>query len=267
MSPCKYRSPKQNLSLFINTSSGFIFKLVINICNVTLEHVYQMMSQHLGIKATVSKKATLRTYAKHISPDAIKIRHSLQELVISEKTIKGGNCKILKLPCHTIAGFGFRVVINQVVDVHFCFFVYENCQAPTITSATFHDISRLLSDASHHHWALTAGSVKTSLETYLTYENRDNVINMYAKVSIMAHQMINSVFNNYQKNGQSFSTWGSISPQQNEVLTKNPEDTAAWRHIALNRFQESWVAHYILSQKWRSAIQQPSRVEMDAVNL
>ncbi|OAD74899.1 hypothetical protein PHYBLDRAFT_61057 [Phycomyces blakesleeanus NRRL 1555(-)] len=57
-------SPKQNLSLFINTSSGFIFKPVINICNVTLEHVYQMISQHLGIKIIASKKATLRTCTK-----------------------------------------------------------------------------------------------------------------------------------------------------------------------------------------------------------
>ncbi|OAD75692.1 hypothetical protein PHYBLDRAFT_143943 [Phycomyces blakesleeanus NRRL 1555(-)] len=56
--------PKQNLSLFINTSSEFIFKPVINIHNVTLEHVYQMMSQHLGIKVTASKKATLRTCTK-----------------------------------------------------------------------------------------------------------------------------------------------------------------------------------------------------------
>ncbi|OAD66150.1 hypothetical protein PHYBLDRAFT_152717 [Phycomyces blakesleeanus NRRL 1555(-)] len=101
-------SPKQNLSLFINTSSEFIFKSVINIRNVTLEHVYQMMSQHLGIKVTASKKATLRTCTKLVCnelatlpsvqafgprPNAIKIGHPLQESVISGKIIKGGNCK------------------------------------------------------------------------------------------------------------------------------------------------------------------------------
>ncbi|KAL0078701.1 hypothetical protein F4703DRAFT_1959231 [Phycomyces blakesleeanus] len=90
-------SPKQNLSLFINISSGFVFKPVINICNVTLEHVYQMMSQHLGIKlATLPSVQALGPRSSwgpylHISPDAIKIGHPLQESVISGKTVKGGN--------------------------------------------------------------------------------------------------------------------------------------------------------------------------------
>ncbi|OAD76496.1 hypothetical protein PHYBLDRAFT_165022 [Phycomyces blakesleeanus NRRL 1555(-)] len=84
-------SLKQNLSLFINISNGFIFKSVVNIRNITLEHVYQMMSQHLGIKVTASKKATLRICMKLISSDAIKIGHPLQESVITRKTVKGGN--------------------------------------------------------------------------------------------------------------------------------------------------------------------------------
>ncbi|KAL0082824.1 hypothetical protein J3Q64DRAFT_1850057 [Phycomyces blakesleeanus] len=71
------------------------------------------MSQHLGIKVTASKKATLRTCMKlvcnelaalpsvralgphpswgSISSYAIKIGHSLQESVIFGKTVKGGN--------------------------------------------------------------------------------------------------------------------------------------------------------------------------------
>ncbi|OAD71042.1 hypothetical protein PHYBLDRAFT_72525 [Phycomyces blakesleeanus NRRL 1555(-)] len=70
----------------------------------------------------------------------------------------------------------------------------------------------------------------------------------------MARQMIKSAFNNYCKNKRSFPIWGSISSQQKEVLIKNLEEMTAQRHIALNRFQESWAAYYILSQKWRSAV-------------
>ncbi|OAD68439.1 hypothetical protein PHYBLDRAFT_68999 [Phycomyces blakesleeanus NRRL 1555(-)] len=96
--------------LFSQTSSRFIFKPVINICNVTLEHVYQMMSQHLGIKVTASKKATLRTYA-------IKIGHPLQESVISGKIIKGDNyflCQRLKvLPCSSERLFGMSLIFGM----------------------------------------------------------------------------------------------------------------------------------------------------------
>ncbi|OAD69159.1 hypothetical protein PHYBLDRAFT_149562 [Phycomyces blakesleeanus NRRL 1555(-)] len=70
-------SPKQNLSLFINISSGFVFKPVINIS--TLPSV-----QALGPRSSWGPYL-------HISPDAIKIGHPLQESVISGKTVKGGN--------------------------------------------------------------------------------------------------------------------------------------------------------------------------------
>ncbi|OAD78843.1 hypothetical protein PHYBLDRAFT_140896 [Phycomyces blakesleeanus NRRL 1555(-)] len=103
-------------------------------------------------------------------------------------------------------------------------------------------------------WVLSAGSVTAALVLHFIRGNTKEAQLLYSAIGRLARQLVQVIMSRYRTNGIAIPSWGSLAPNQRNILVRNLEERAARRNIALDRFENSWVSIFVLSQRWRTAV-------------
>ncbi|OAD80206.1 hypothetical protein PHYBLDRAFT_140210 [Phycomyces blakesleeanus NRRL 1555(-)] len=126
-----------------------------------------------------------------------------------------------------------------------------NCLQPVIGGNT---IPRPSPQGQPNSWVLSAGSVTVALVLHFTRGNIKEARLLYSAIDRLAHRLVQITMSYYHTNGIAIPSWGSLAPNQRNILVRNLEERAARRNIALDRFENSWVSIFVLSQRWRTAV-------------
>ncbi|KAL0086014.1 hypothetical protein F4703DRAFT_1793678 [Phycomyces blakesleeanus] len=116
------------------------------------------------------------------------------------------------------------------------------------------DIPRPDKNSCSESSTLSAKVVKNTMALYLGGGNPQTGADMYYITGKIVLYVINNTFDALINKKDVIPSWGNLTSFQKNYLVHKVEKKALEKNISLNRLKNSWVVRHMLSQKWRTAI-------------